>query len=115
VRFPRTAFEEINMTLRSAFAGLVLAAGLALPAAPASAALLPISGPLAEVVQHPAQTMAQTAQYYERRRRYDDRRWGPPRPAYRRMICRYEPRRVFNPRTGRWVTRSVEICSRRRW
>jgi hypothetical protein len=103
------------MTLRSAFAGLVLAAGLALPAAPVSAALMPVSGPVGELVRNSDQDLGQTAQYYERRRRFDDRRWGPPRPAYRRTVCRYEPRRVFNPRTGRWVTRSVEICSRRRW
>jgi hypothetical protein len=116
--------EEMTMTLRKTLAGLVLAAGLALPVFPASAALMPVKGPVVDLTEHPARAMTETAQYWERRgydnrrynnRRYNDRGWGPPRPAYRsRTVCRYEPRRVFNPRNGRWVVRQVEVCSRRR-
>jgi hypothetical protein len=52
----------------------------------------------------------------------DDRRgWGRPgwdRPGYRRggprLVCRIEPRRVINERTGRVRIVRQEVC-RRRW
>lgn len=107
------------MTFRKVIAGLVLTAGLALPAVPASAALMPVAGPVTHLTEHPARSMTETAQFYfetRPRRDYYERRWDPPRRSYRpRTVCRFEPRRVFNPRNGRWVVRQVEVCSRRGW